>query len=120
LIRGAGGEVGLPAYSQWGTGYKYVSDQLVYTYTVYFNATEAIAAYDRGELDFLGVDQPLDLSSDYVQLPLMAGGIALAYHHSSLAPDSPPLNFTREALARIWYGRRGQVFPGPAPRGRSG
>ena len=95
--------MGLPAYSQWGTGYKNVSDQLVYTYTVYFNATEAIAAYDRGELDFLGVDQPLELSSDYVQLPLMAGSIALAYHHSSLAPDTPPLNFTREALARIWY-----------------
>jgi ABC-type phosphate transport system substrate-binding protein len=105
LIRGAGGEVGLNAYVQWGNGYTYVTDQILSTFTFYYSATEGVTAYDNGTLDFLAIDEPVALNPRYLQVPLLAGGVALTYSISSLAPGAPPLSFSREALARIWLGQ---------------
>jgi phosphate transport system substrate-binding protein len=105
LIRGGGGEVGLDAYVQWGNGYTYVTDQILYTFGFYYNATEGVIAYDNNTLDYLAIDEPIPINPRYLQVPLLAGGVALTYSVSTLGPGAPSLSFSREALARIWLGQ---------------
>jgi ABC-type phosphate transport system substrate-binding protein len=105
LVRGAGGEIGLNAYVQWGEGYNYVTDQILYTFNVIYNVSQGIEAYENDQLDFFAIDEPRAYDPNYVQVPLLAGGIALSYFLPTLATGTPALNLSREALAGIWLGQ---------------
>jgi ABC-type phosphate transport system substrate-binding protein len=95
--------VGVGAYIEWDSQYKYVANQLGFTYTSVYNLTEGLAGYLRGDYDFLGVDAPVSsLSDEYLQVPNVASAMAVVYKISSL-PANSTLRLSREVLARIWY-----------------
>lgn len=91
------------AYIEWNNQYKYVANQLGFTYTSVYNLTDGLAGYLRGDYDFLGVDAPVGaaLGSEYLQVPQVGSAMAVVYKISAL-PSNATLRLSREVLARIW------------------
>jgi phosphate transport system substrate-binding protein len=91
--------------------YRYVTTQLVWTYTTYLNATEGVQRYDQGQVDFIAIDAPEpSLPPSQVALPLMAGALALTYNLPGLPTTTSngtnaSLVLDRHVLARIWLGQ---------------
>lgn len=77
--------------------------QIRYTFTSYFNSSDGIRAYERGELDFLAIDAPIPPDPRFIQFPELGGAIVLTYALFTLPPRTS-LNFSREAIALIWLG----------------
>jgi hypothetical protein len=93
------------AYIEWNNQYKYVANQLGFTYTSVYNLTDGLAGYLRGDYDFLGVDAivaPAQLGPEYLQVPQLGSAMAVVYKISAL-PANATLRLSREVLARIWY-----------------
>lgn len=77
--------------------------QIRYTFTLFLDSAQGLEAYAQNQIDFLTVDAPIASNPDFVQMPLLAGGIALTYNVTGV-PLGVSLNFSRETLARIWLG----------------
>jgi ABC-type phosphate transport system substrate-binding protein len=114
VIKGGGGEVGLSAYGVRGVTYRYVTDQIVWLYRPFLNASEGLETYNSGALDFLSLDAPVPgLPERQLLLPLMAGAIAITYNlppstSNGTSSQGISLVLDRRLLARIWLGEVSQ------------
>ena len=94
--RGAGATFPAPLYQGWLTQL-YVGEGLAISCEA-GGSGDGLAKLGAGLVDFAGCDRP-DPSCPWVQIPITAGSIALAYNHSGC-----PLRLKRQQVRQIFAG----------------
>jgi phosphate transport system substrate-binding protein len=107
-INGAGATFPLPIYTEWTYAYSYVDPAVVINYQGIGSGGGKKAIVD-GTVDFAGSDSLLsqdeyDAGKDLQMYPAVAGAEVMIYNVEGLAPDDPPLVFSREVLVGIYDG----------------
>jgi ABC-type phosphate transport system substrate-binding protein len=103
---GASSVAGL--FSVWGTQYPYDQDSVTITYASAASADVAVQNFQLGLVDFMSFESPLNDSLltqlDALQLPVVGGGIVVAYNLNGSLATSAVLNLDGATLAAIWVG----------------
>ena len=94
--------MGASVYGDWAWSYTYVTDQLRYTLNYVYNVSQGVEACQSDQLDFLAIDEPLQLDPNYVQVPLMAGGMVLTYNLPYLVNTRRSTSAVRQSPKSGW------------------
>ncbi|MEY6431537.1 phosphate ABC transporter substrate-binding protein PstS [Thioalkalicoccus limnaeus] len=104
-INGAGASFPAPLYMRWFRDYYQAHPNVLVDYQA-IGSGAGVANLIQGRFDFAGSDEPLtetaleQLGADWIQIPMAAGAIVMAYH----LPGIEELKLSREALSAIFLG----------------